>query len=117
MSKSRVNITLEVDTLAHATTIANAIDTRLSGKDIFENHGVSAYLDRLSQSNLVSVDLRFNARLDRDDVVDWAKDQVRNHPQIKNWVLSASVTSHLCSHDDEEVKDCKTTEYVEWNRV
>lgn len=116
MSKPRASITLEVDTLAHATTIANAINTRLSGKDIFENHGVSAYFDSLSNRNFVSADLRFNARLDRDDVIDWAKDQVRNHPQVKVWVLSAKVVTHLCSHDDAEVKNCKTTDYLEWER-
>lgn len=116
MSKPRISIELEVDTLAHAENIRTAIENRIAGKDIFELHGLAAYLDSENGKNVVICGIRFNQRIDRDDALAWIKDQVRNHPQIKNWVLAARVESHLCSHDDAEVKDCRTTEFVEWAR-
>lgn len=116
MSKPRIKIIAEVDTLAHAQTIATAIANRVSTTDIFENHGIKAYFDDENQKNMVVAELRFNVRLDRDNVTDWIKDQVKNHPQVKNWVTAVRVESHLCSHDDATVLNCRTTEFVEWNR-
>ena len=115
MSKPRIKIEVVVDTIAHARTIRDAITTRLSGKDIFENHGVSAFVDE--QGNVhATADVRFNGDVDRDDIVTWVKNQVQNAPQVKDWILSAKVQTHLCSHDDAEVVNCKTTDFVEWNR-
>lgn len=117
MSKPRFKLYAEVDTLAHAETIRQSLEKRIAGKDIFEQHSLAALIDSETGKNLVIAEWRFNRRVDRDDVRDWIKDQVQNHPQVKNWVTRASVTSHLCSHDDAEVKDCRTTEFVEWTRV
>ena len=38
MSKPRVSLRVEIDTLNHAETIRDAISLELVGKDIFENH-------------------------------------------------------------------------------
>ena len=118
MSKPRFNLYAEIDTLAHAGTIRNAIQSELVGKDLFELHNLSASSGNALNPNkiVVSADFRFNTQVDRDSVIDWIKDQIQNHPQIKTWISAAKLTSHICSHDDEEVKDCKTTNYAEWNR-
>lgn len=116
MSKPRFKLYAEVDTLAHAETIRQSLENRLVGKDIFEQHSLSAGFDSLEGKNVVTVEVRFNNAVDRDDVRDWIKNQVQNHSQVKNWVQAVTVTTHLCSHDDAEVKDCKTTEYLEWQR-
>ena len=116
MSKPRIKIIAEVDTLAHAQTIATAIANRVVSTDIFDQHGLVAYFDGLESKNLVVAEFRFNNVIDRNNVLDWIKNQVQNHPQVKTWVNSATVTTHLCSHDDAEVLDCKTTEFMEWVR-
>lgn len=116
MSKPRIKIIAEVDTMAHAQTIATAIANRVSTTDIFENHGIKAYFDDENQKNMVVAELRFNVRLDRDNVTDWIKDQVQNHPQVKTWVSAAKVVTHLCTHDNAEIQDCRTTNYLEWTR-
>lgn len=104
-----------MDTLAHARTIRDAITNRIAGKDIFENHGVSSFLDDYGNVH-ATADIRFNVDVDRDDIVDWVKNQVQNAPQVKDWVLSAKVQAHLCSHDEANPVNCKTTQFVEWNR-
>jgi len=117
VSKPRLQLEAVIDTEAHADTIISNIRTRLAGKDIFEEHNLSRYVDELDGGKIkLSFDFRFNARLDRDDVKDWIKNQVQTHPQVKLWIQSVVVTEHLCSHDDAEVKDCKTTEYLRWER-
>ena len=114
MSKPRISIYLEVDTVAHGQTIKTNIQNRLAGKDIFEIHDFDSGVGNESDPNAIwgRLECRFNSRIDRDDIRDWIKDQIQNHPQIKNWVLSAQLISHLCTHDDPSVKDCTTTEYV-----
>lgn len=117
MSKPRFKVYAEVDTLAHAETIRQNLANRAAGKDIFEEHSLAAFFDGEVGKNVVVAEWRFNNAVDRDDVRDWIKDQVQNHPQVKNWVTRASVTSHLCTHDDAEVKDCRTTQFVDWERA
>lgn len=114
MSKPRISIYLEVDTVAHGQTIRDAIQNRLVGKDIFETHSFDFGRGNESDPNVIwgRAEFRFNNRIDRDDVKTWIKDQVQNHPQVKTWVTKARIVTHLCSHDDSEVKDCTTTEYV-----
>ena len=115
MSKPRLKLSAVIDTEAHADTIIGQIRTRLVGKDIFEEHNLFRELNENGTVELVA-EFRFNNRIDRDDVKTWIKNQVQTHPQVKNWVQSARVTDHICSHDDVSVKDCKTTEYIEWFR-
>ena len=118
MSKPRIKIYLEVDTAAHGQTIRDAIQNRLVGKDIFETHSFDFGRGNENDLNVIwgIAEFRFNNPIDRDDVLNWIKDQVQNAPQVKTWVKKASVTSHLCSHDDLEVKDCRTTNYAEWSK-
>lgn len=118
MSKPRVRIYLEVDTLAHGQTIKTAIQNRLQGKDIFETHSFDFGVGTEEDPNVVwgRLEARFNSRIDRDDILNWIKDQVQNAPQVKNWVTKASIISHLCTHDDENVQSCRETEYLEWTR-
>ena len=116
--KPRIRLYLEVDTVAHGLTIKNAIQNKIAGKDIFEIHGFDFGVGNMSDPNVVwgYLEVRFNSQTDFEEVRDWIKDQVQNHPQIKVWVTKAIVTTHTCTHDDPEVKDCKTTNYLEWER-
>ena len=111
MSKPRVQLQAVIDTEAHADTIIAGITTRLVGKDIFETQSLTRDTDEEGRPFVV-FDCRFNSRIDRDDVKTWLRDQVKDHPVVKTWVQSVKLTTHLCSHDDIEVKDCKTIEYV-----
>lgn len=114
--KPRFSLYAEVDTLAHANTIKNNINTQLSGKDIFETVGFSVSKGSVLDSNqfLISADWRFNNQTDRDSLKDWAQDQIQNNPQVKVWVTSAKLSWHSCSHDDSIIQDCSTTNYFEW---
>lgn len=115
MSKPRLKLSAVIDTEAHADTIIGFIRNKLVGKDIFEEHNLARSVNESGQQEL-NFDFRFNNRVDRDDVKDWMKNQVQSHPQVKNWVQSARMSDHLCSHDDVNIKDCKLTEYMEWIR-
>lgn len=118
MSKPRFSLYAEIDTLAHANTIKTNIQTQLVGKDIFETHGFGIYEnDPLNPGKIIlHAEWRFNNAVDRDTLKDWARDQIENHPQVKNWISKAKLAVHLCSHDDLEVKDCKTMNYIEWSK-
>jgi hypothetical protein len=118
MSKPRFKLYAEVDTMAHANTIKNNIQNQLVGKDIFEEHSLSAFDDTsgLSGKILVVAEWRFNNAIDRDAMREWIKDQVQNHPQVKIWVSVAKLSWHRCTHDDATVENCTTTNYAEWNK-
>ena len=114
MSKPRFSLYAEIDTLAHANTIKTNIQTQLAGKDLFEIHGFSTFVDILDGKNKIFADWRFNNFIDRDALKNWAQDQIQNHPQVKVWVLKAKLSWHECSHSDLEVKNCRTTSYAEF---
>ena len=116
MSKPRAKIYLETDTLAHAETAKNNIQTRVSGKDIFETHSLGFGEGNESNPNTpwVLAEFRFNSSVDRDDLWEYIKNQIQNHPQVKNWVVRARVSIHLCSHGDAETLDCRSTGYEEF---
>ena len=118
MSKPRFRLYAEVDTLAHANTIKNSITNELAGKDIFEEHGFGVRQGDILNPNkiIVYAEWRFNTAIDRDEIREWLKDQIQNHPQVKNWVSVARLSWHRCTHDEEIVKDCRTTNYAEWNK-
>lgn|SRR3990167_9973054 len=113
MSKPRLQLQAVIDTEAHADTIIASIRAELVGKDVFEEHSLSKYVDALNDNKVTLVfDFRFNNRIHRDDVKTWLKNQVRDHPVVKTWVESVKLTQHTCTHDDVEVKPCTETEYV-----
>lgn len=118
MSKPRIQLQAVIDTEAHANTIIQAVRDKLVGKDIFEDSNLTlSETDDEPRKSLILFDCRFNSRIDRDDVKTWLKDQVQAHPVVKTWVQSVKLTTHLCTHDDVNVNDCKTTEYlVEFER-
>lgn len=107
---------MTVDTVQHAQTIKNNIVNELAGKDIFETHTLTGYVDEEGQIKVIA-DLRFNNGVHRDGVKNWIKAQVRDHPTVKTWVQSASLTVHRCTHGDAEVQNCGTTDFVrEWTK-
>lgn len=113
MSKPRFEMNLTIDTTAHAVTIRNSILNELSGKDIFETFTLSHYTN--PSGLIVGIgDWTFNTDVDRDAIKDWVKDQVENHPQVKNWVSSAALSWHRCTHVDSVVENCKNSNYFEW---
>ena len=114
MSKPRFHIYFEIDTKAHAETIKNEIQNQLIGKDIFEKHSFSTF--QFDSKNYLIGDWRFNKAIDRDAVKDWVRDQAENHPIVKTWIQNAKISWHLCTHDNPEIKDCRTTNYFEWTK-
>lgn len=116
MSKPRISIIVYFDTLAHANTAKTALENRIAGKDVFDLSAVTAFTDDMDGRHMLRVEGRFNSAVDRDDVLDWIRDQVDNHPQVKTWVTGYQISRHECSHDDPEVKNCRTTGYTEWKR-
>ena len=114
MSKFRIMANLDCDTLTHAETIRDAFNLQLVGKSIFENHGVSASFNTHINKTLFISNLRMNIESERDTLWTYIIDKASTDVVVKNWVLSAKVNRHLCTHDDLKVKDCKTTSYEEF---
>ena len=110
-----MRVTSVIDTVVHANTIINNLRTELIGKDIFDE---ISFVRSTNEFGLPEIfgEWRFNSRIDRDAVVDWIKGQVRDNSVVKTWVQSVEIITHLCTHDDLEVKDCSTTEYIRWLR-
>jgi hypothetical protein len=116
MAKPRLRVQAVIDTEAHADAIVTNIRAELTGKDIFEEHNLQRFVNDDGQFELVG-EWRFNRDVDRDNLANWLKQQVRDHLIVKTWVQSVRLTSHLCTHDDADVRDCSTTELVRWERV
>lgn len=112
--KPRFKIQATVDTTAHANTIINSITNSLSGKSVFETHSLSVIKDEAN--TLVILDCRFNNQIDMDTVKNFIKNQITNHPQVKNWVSQASASWHECFHDEEVVTNCGQSKYFEWSK-
>lgn len=104
----------DVDTFTHAETIVSAISNELIGKDVFELHNLIANSN--AGINFVTLDGRFNNSVDREAIKDYLLDQISSHPVVKTWVTRAVLQTHLCSHDNQDVQDCKTTQWWEWSR-
>jgi len=115
MGKPSFKLIATVDTLAHANTIKNSIQDELVGKDIFEEHNLSALRNDDGNFSCVA-EFSFNNNIDRDSIKDWIISQVRDHQVVKNWVSKARLSWHYCTHGDKEVKSCKTTGYFEWSK-
>ena len=114
MSKPRVMIQAVIDTGVHAQLILDFVVQELIGKNIFENHGVGFGLEVTDW--IFSADVRFNSRADRDTVDAFLRNRALVRPQTRDWFKSVKANSHLCTHDDVEVKDCTTTEFVPWGK-
>lgn len=115
MSKPRFKMVLIIDTMAHAQTIRNSIVSELVGKDIFEQHSLGASINENGEIEGVA-EWRFNNDVDRDAIRTWLQNQVQNHPQVKNWVSSARLSWHRCTHDEVSPESCKATDYLEWTK-
>lgn len=113
--RPRFQLVVTFDTLAHATTVRANLVTQLAGRNIFDT---LQFVARINIDGVpeVQADWRFNGAADRNSVRDYIQDQVQNHPQVKNWVESARLSWHDCSHDDPTVLNCKTTAYAEFTR-
>lgn len=81
------------------------------GKDVFEEHGLHRGVNDQGQVYL-SFDCRFNDDIDRDSIKTWLRNQFRDHPIVKTWILSAQLSVHRCTHDDVIVKPCNETDYI-----
>ena len=112
MSKPRLQLQAVIDTTAHADTIIAAIRAELVGKDFFEEHSLKRGTDIETGEIKLVFDFRFNSEVDRNAIRAWIKDQVKDHPVVKTWVVSVKLTRHTCTHDDVEIKPCTETDYV-----
>ena len=116
MSKPRFKAVVGFDTLAHANTVKTSVATQLVGKDIFEEHRFSTFVDSDDGPTLLG-EWRFNNEVDRDSLKDWILNQIQNHPVVKSWIETARVSWHSCTHNDPVIRDCRTSSYSEWIRV
>lgn len=116
MSKPRFKMVAYTDTLAHATTIKNSISNQLAGLDIFEQHSLVSGNDPDSGLPGLIAEWRFNSSADRDTLRDWAKDQIQNNAQVKVWVQTATLTWHLCTHDEMVPENCSTNNFGSWSK-
>ena len=109
MSKPRIELNLLVDTQGHANTIINNLRTQLQGKEIFETH----VFDSIASTDGVWIrgSWRFNKQLDRDNVKEWIRDKIQDNPQVKDWILKAELSWHICTHDDAEVRNCNEMQF------
>ena len=112
MSKPRFSLYAEIDTLVHANQIKTSLQNELAGKDVFEEHHFN--LVQIDSKNVLTAEWRFNKGPERDALRDWAKDQIQNDPVVKTWIQTAKLSWHLCSHDDAQIKDCRSTSYEEF---
>lgn len=115
MSKPRVALEAIVDTENHANTIISNVSSQLVGKDIFQNHRLTKFIEINGTVN-VFFDCRFNNNVDRDAIKDWVRDQIENHPQVKTWVSLAKVSWHRCTHNNQNFESCLLTNYFEWSK-
>lgn len=116
MSKARINCRGTIDTLAHGATVKGYVQDELIGKDIFEIHNLNYGENEVGEIEF-GFDIRFNNNADRDAIKSWIQDQVENHPVVKTWFSSFKISTHRCTHDDEQIEDCTTTDYFEWARA
>jgi hypothetical protein len=113
--KPRLSFATWIDTLAHAQTIRDNVAAELVGKDIFEQHDLSAVDLGGGDGILAHGDIRFNSGTDRDTVRSWIQAQIAEHPVVKTWVYWIEVTWHECPHD-EGGANCQATRWVRGNR-
>lgn len=121
MSKPRIEISLVVDTQAHADLIKDALGLQFRDKQKFETEHEKNNLSISEGENkeiIVQADYRLEEKTDRDLINSFVKDLVSNDLTVKNWILKGSkISVHQCSHNDAEVKPCTETEYsVEFER-
>lgn len=112
MSKPRLKLLAEFDTLTHAETVRDAAVSEVSSKDVYEEHSREARIDPDTGNPTLTIEWRFNNETDRNDMRDWIQDQLQN--VVNAWVTKVTLSWHTCTHDDLSVKDCKTTDYAEW---
>lgn len=109
--KPRLDLWAIIDTTGHADTIINSVRNELSGKDVFEEHSLIRTVNDAGQIEL-NFDFRFNSSDDRNAVRTWAKDQIKDHPVVKTWIVSARLSRHECPHDEISVIPCNKSNYV-----
>lgn len=115
MSKPRFKLVATFDTAAHGLTVMNSLSNQLVGKDVFEQHSLNGFLDQENgNAPTLIAEWRFNSAVDRDALKDWARNQIESHPQVKNWTQTARLSWHRCTHNDQTIENCKTTDYFEW---
>ena len=110
-----MNFMALVDTVPHSVSIVTQASSRIIGNDIFKIHSLNSFVDPLDEARIISqAEISFETQADRDSLVDFLKDTFQNHTQIKKWIKSVLVTWHDCSHYDADIKNCRTTNYLEW---
>lgn len=113
MPRPRLKLTARLDTLAHAVTVKAAFETQLAGKTLFDS-SVAVGTDEAGRPAL-TVDLQCGLA-DRETLRTWLRDQAETHPVVKTWIQAVQLSWHACSHLDGTIKDCRTTDYAQWNK-
>lgn len=112
MSKPRYQVEATLNTLPRLNTSYLGLSSQLIGKDIFILESLS-----IDTGNLILyADIRFNDQTDRDAIGSYVLDRVSSNATTKNWFTRATLRSHLCTHDDSSISDCKTTSFLEFTK-
>lgn len=110
----RVQLRLLCPTQEDASTVASAIQQKLTTKPLRVTHG-NATAVRIRGQWQVRCDVAFQLRVDADDV--YADVQAKwGSGSLKNKILNGSnITLHVCTHDDGEPgpwQSCRSIEYL-----
>lgn len=111
--KARIQLQGVIDTVAHATTVRDAVAAELVGKDIFEQRALD-YEVRDDGSVAFMFDCRFNVEVERDTVVTWIRSQVAEHPTVSTWFSDLLVSWHTCDHDESSPDGCDDATLRTW---
>ena len=112
--KARLQLILVVDTMAHGQLLRTSLLTKLNSLTLVEPAVVSVRTDE-SNRPMVVCDGRFDVVTDRNIMREWIRDQIANNALVTPWIISASVSWHACTHDENYPKSCFTTDYHTWN--
>mgnify|MGYP001612338168 CR=1 FL=1 len=117
MGHPRFNIRLTIDTLPHANTILSNLSTKLATYTKFSTDTPFSISTEDDGSIAIYGDIRLTRRIDSDEIMGWVRSQLRDHPAVKTWILSARVTRHNCNHSDGQSMACDQNDFsVVWEK-
>lgn len=116
MGHPRFDLSIVIDTAAHANTILGNISTKLDTYNKFSVDTPVTKTENESREIEIKADVRFKSLTDRNDIISWIKSQIKDNVAVKDWILKARVTRHMCNHaDGVQAVPCDLNDFVvEW---
>jgi len=112
MPHRRIQMTLIIDTVAHARTIRDSVKAKLNSMniDIFKLDADVEHSINIDGVLIAFVDVRWKSTAKANEFRDWVKDRARNS-LVMTWILSGSKAQlHTCTHADAVVVPCVVDE-------